>query len=61
MGANQLMLVLADIADILNNLDDYDDVVEDSYSHGKWIDDYETARDNIDKLIERTLDHEQNN
>ena len=61
MGANQLRLVLADIADILNNLDDYDDVVEDSYSHGKWIDDYETARDNIDKLIERTLDHEQNN
>jgi hypothetical protein len=47
---------LIKIGIIIDNLDKYDDYVDDTHSHGMWLECHEEALDEILKIIERSND-----
>jgi hypothetical protein len=53
---NHLRASLIKIGAIIDNLDKYDDYVDDTHSHGLWIERHEEALDEILKIIERSCD-----
>ena len=53
---NHLRAALTKIGSIIDNLDVYDDYVDDTHSHSLWIDRHEEALEYILKIIERSCD-----
>ena len=52
MMASKAIQDLIKIGEIIDTLDRYDDYVDDTHSHGVWIDRQEEALDRIIEIIE---------